>query len=122
MFREEPPICLVSQTHFLCTERLTLTDNSLTGTLSPLVTKLSDLSEYPVHVLLTAGIIFLSYLTRLVCYSCAAHLSLDTNVMSGLITTEFQAFADITYLDLSNNRFSGDFNSMLVGLNKFGKG
>jgi hypothetical protein len=42
--------------------------------------------------------------------------------MSGLITTEFQALTDMTYLDLSNNRLSGDFNTMFAGLNKFGKG
>jgi hypothetical protein len=50
-----------------------------------------------------------------------AELILDTNEMSGFITTEFQVFTDITYLDLSVNRFQGDFSSMFAGLNNLGE-
>lgn len=52
---------------------------------------------------------------------CTAQLSLDTNDMSGFLTTEFQAFQDITYLDLSNNRFSGDLNTVVAGLTNLGE-
>jgi len=41
--------------------------------------------------------------------------------MSGFLTTEFQTLADISHLDLSNNRFSGDFNTMFAGLTNLGK-
>lgn len=41
--------------------------------------------------------------------------------MSGMITTEFQVFTDITYLDISNNQFSGNFYGMFAGLNNLGK-
>lgn len=51
----------------------------------------------------------------------AAELIIDTNNLTGLSTTEFQIFTDITYLDLSNNRFSGDFTTIFAGLNNLGK-
>ena len=41
--------------------------------------------------------------------------------MTGLLTTEFLTFTDMTYLDLSNNLFSGEFNAMFAGLTNLGK-
>lgn len=47
-------------------------------------------------------------------------LALDLNGLSGTLTTEFQAFTNLATLDLANNYFFGNFNSIFAGMEKLG--
>lgn len=119
--RSEPAEESVCSYHrFFFIGRLTLTDNIFTGTLSPLITLLSSLSECCVCSLACCHCLQTVPSSNLLVLK-TAELEISTNDLNGFITTEFQVFTDIKNLDLSNNRFSGDFTTMFAGLNNLGK-
>jgi hypothetical protein len=100
--------------------QLILVENSFSGTISGLIANLSELSEY-----------FLLLIRRrlrpqsnphflLAMILLAVELALDLNQLSGTLTTEFQASTNLASLDLANNYFFGNFNSIFAGMDKLG--
>ena len=53
--------------------------------------------------------------------SVAVELGLDLNDLTGTLTAEFQPLINLSFLDLSNNEFFGNFNSIFQGLGNLGK-
>jgi hypothetical protein len=54
-------------------------------------------------------------------FSLAAELVLDQNKLTGTLTTEFQSLVHLSFLDLGNNEFLGNFNTVFQGMDTLGK-
>jgi hypothetical protein len=105
---------------FTSLRKLLLVENSFTGTVSPLITNLSELSEC--FLVFTRQMLAVGNLTPtfLFVILLAAELILDQNELSGTLTTEFQASPNLANLDLGNNYFAGNFNTIFSGMDQLG--